>query len=558
MNAPRPENENERLEALRSYFVLDTDPEIGYDDLTALASSICGKPISAISFLDETRQWFKSVVGADVRELPREVSFCSHTVSSGEDVFVVPDAAQDPRFATSELVVGPIGVRFYAGVPLRTPEGLSIGALCVADRAPGVLTEEQRAALGALARQATTQLELRRTNRSLRNQTAELSDARDRALAAAKAKETFLANMSHEIRTPMNGVLGLASLLRETPLDGRQRRFVDTIDKSARALLGVLDEVFDLAKMEHGPVALQTETVHPADFLSDLAAMYRTEAEAKGLGLRVKTDVRTPLRGDFTRVRQGLTNLLDNALKFTASGEVTLGAEVANATPDTVFVRFTVEDTGIGIQPDQQPGLGEPFRQADSSSTRRFGGAGLGLSLTRRLAELLSGRFGFESVPGEGSTFWIEVPLTPVEGGEVIHLNVPGPGGSIEGSRILVVEDNAINSLVISAMLERNGCEVRIVENGRLAVEALTHDRFDLVLMDIQMPEMDGIEATRRLRLLDDGLARLPVIALTASVLDCDRIACHKAGMNDYLSKPVSEEIVMDTLRRWLCHRWMA
>jgi len=378
-----------------------------------------------------------------------------------------------------------------------------------------------------------------------------LAKARDDAEAANRAKSAFLANTSHEIRTPLNGVVGLARLARRPDIDeARRSQYLDQIADSAETLAAVISDVLDLSKIEAGKLAIEQVAFDLHALLESLGQVYGTLADARGLtfALHVDAGVPTWVWGDPVRVRQVLGNYLNNALKFTAAGTLSL-----HATPLAGDrLRFEVRDTGPGITPAVQAQLFRPFTQADQSTTRRFGGSGLGLSICLELAALMQGRVGVDSEPGHGSCFWAELPLPPTEEREPVS----GFGGldapELAGARVLMVEDNAVNMTIAVAMLEQWGVAVEQASDGALALAAVEQAAraghpFDLVLMDVQMPVMSGYEATRRLRALPAG-RDLPIIALTAAALTSEREQALACGMDGFLTKPIDAQRLHDTL----------
>ncbi|HTA71267.1 MAG TPA: ATP-binding protein [Bryobacteraceae bacterium] len=424
----------------------------------------------------------------------------------------------------------------------------------------------------------------------LERKNEELESALVTAREATQLKSRFLANMSHEIRTPMNGVLGMTDFLLGTSLTAEQQEFAGSIKKSADALLTLINDILDLSRIEAGKLRLDRIPFSLAATVEESSSLFALQARTKGLdfSIAVSGDLPDMLVGDAGRIRQVLTNLIGNAVKFTDSGRIDVEAEMVRPTEDGFLIRFSVRDTGIGIPPEQQSRLFESFTQGDGSSTRKYGGTGLGLSISKQLVELMDGELGVESRPGEGSRFWFTasfgkaavvapaapprrpipvpvpapaVPLSPVA--PKLPIPSPKPGtvppqksnGSPRKLWVLLAEDNEINQRIALRLLEKLGLGADAVDNGRAAVEALAQKNYDMVLMDCMMPEMDGFEATAVIRNRERGKGHIPICALTANAMEGDREKCLAAGMDDYISKPVGLDKLREVVERLVHHK---
>jgi len=663
IEAPLPENEQERLKELLSMNIMDSGPEEQFDDIAKLASNLCDAPISLLAFVDETRQYFKAKVGMEEVQTDRKVAFCSHTILSDE-MLIVEDATQDERFHDNPLVTGNPNAKFYAGMPLKTSNGMNIGTLCLLDTKPRQLTEEQKTALRLLARQVIKELELRKANQeyvktisklestetlllqaenlaclgsweynkstdefictknvakllnfdseveisgfctiadslseedkiilkdkwqgvieesknfehvallpgedqkwlSFRSKAHFFEEMPDKVIGyiqdvtdlhihedklitekakaeeATAAKSEFLAIMSHEIRTPLNAIIGLNYLLlQEHDIKEEYKETMRAIRFSSQNLLSLINDILDFSKIESGKLEIEAINFRLKDLLKNIKQSLQVKASEKDIDLILEIDKDTPeeVSGDPVKLIQILNNLIGNAIKFTDMGNVKLTVDVLYHTDQEWVLEFAVIDSGIGIPDDKMNIIFERFMQASVSTQRSYGGTGLGLAITKRLIELQGGNIEVESEVGKGSTFSFSLTYTAPKAGETTfpqEESIKGKG--MLGSNILVVDDNIMNQKVAEKLLLSWQAKVGLAENGFVALEKLRTQPYDLVLMDLHMPVMDGLEAIREIRTLRMDV---PIIAFTANSSDVEKEIVLGLGGNDYISKP--------------------
>jgi PAS domain S-box-containing protein len=490
-------------------------------------------------------------------------------------VIIDANAAAEVAYGYSDLIGKPTWMLHAAEDPIDSD------MMALSDRAEGLSYEglHQRAdgsvfpvEVHARTAEIEGRLTIVKTIRDIserRHAAERVAQALDHAIEASRLKSEFVATMSHEIRTPMHGVIGMSELLLETRLMPLQHEYALTVKESAQALLAIIDDILDFSKLEANKIELESVAFDPAQLVSSAINLARAAAGDKGITLRSTASPHVPaaVRGDPTRVRQVLINLIGNAVKFTARGEITVSTSIDRDEGTAIVLSFAVRDTGIGVRPEAREHLFEAFVQGDGSTTRRFGGTGLGLSISRRLVELMGGRIWLEEHDGPGATFCFTARFERTS--EVVAPTAPpsstlrhagdhyaskaSPGERYGRARILLAEDNALVRRVAEFQLEELEYAVDIVENGQQAIEAVENGDYELILMDMRMPEMDGLGATRAIRETERTTGRhIIVIALTANVLDGDREICIEAGMDDFLAKPLKLDTLRAALEHWL------
>ena len=554
-----PQRERARLAALSRYDILDTPPEQMFDDLTKLASHICGTHIALVSIVDKQRQWFKSSVGLDATETPRDISFCGHVVAGGE-MMVVPDAHEDERFFDNPLTTDAPHVRFYAGAPLQTPDGHILGTLCVIDDEAMTLTDHQIDMLRALARQVMSQLELRRSVRITQDASLQIEAARLAAEEANRSKTAFLANMSHELRTPLNSVIGFTNILlrnKRENLNAKELDFLSRIGTNGRHLLDLINDVLDISKIEAGAMEMELEPVSLAALLSDVVAHTGGTADTQA-HITFSCEDSPTIIADRRRLMQVLINLVGNGIKFSVGNNVHLSVSVSHGRP----VRIDVTDAGIGIPPEKLAKVFAPFEQADASTSRVYGGTGLGLAISRALCRSMGFDLEVASEEESGSTFSIrlvdDAPPICLKQLPTSHEVLSSAAGFEEQRALkpadrakrtlLVIDDDPEARLLMQQEVQDLGFRVIAVGNGTEGVSVARAIKPDAITIDLMMAEVDGFEVIRQIR-ADPELCAIPLIV-------CSTVGgeyrAQLASDIQVINKPVSRESLEKVLEQVL------
>ena len=530
-----PDNEVSRLRALQATGLLDTDREAVFENLTQLIAMSFDVPIVAISLIDKNRQWFKSIQGLDACETHRDISFCGHVVFH-DSALIVEDARLDERFDDNPLVAGEPNIVFYAGVPIAfkyEKQTYAIGSLCLIDQQARTLTDRQLVVLKQFAKQVEETINTRLETIITTNESA--------------IKSQFLANMTHELRTPVSAVISMLEVIKLNADDDILMKQVSIAEKSAHIGLSVIEDILTFSRIDAGEINVLQEEFRLAECFLDLMNMFENanKTSQKQFLFAHDWDASLIVKGDEAKLKQVLFNILSNADKFTFTGEIQVLAHIEIIESNLVKLHCTISDTGIGMTEQQRRNLFQPFQQFETQADRRFGGSGLGLSISQALISAMGGNITVSSHEGKGSTFSFDVMLETVStDGHVTKQADNNEFDSLSQLNVLVVEDDMTNTIIAEHLLSHLNISYESVSNGIEGLAALQKTQFDLILLDCQMPEMDGYEMSRQIRLGHSGCnpPTIPIIALTANSLQADREECVAAGMNDFLSKPINIE----------------
>ena len=532
-----PEDEEERTRELTKFKILNTPPEEAFDHIAQIAAFVADVPIGLVTFADLDRFWFKASNMDIGSQIARDESVCKIVIKSKKEI-VINDCLLHPLTFDHPYVISGPKIRFYASFPILSTNNVVLGTISLQHLIPKSLDDAQSETLKKLTKQVLHLLELR--------------VAKEKAQQVSELKTRFLAHMSHEIRTPLTCINGMTGLLQQTSMNREQKEYVDAIYITGIGLLALINDIIDISKMEMGKLVLESVPFNLNETIDSVKKTLTYEVQRRGLDIYTKIDKQYFLIGDPLRLRQIFMNLVNNAIKFTPLGFITISNQVIREDKTSLYMRFNVSDTGIGIKDEAIAKLFKDFQQAEGSYTEQtFGGSGLGLSICRNIIDQMEGKIGvYRNEEEVGSTFYFEVPLLKAEPEQIKQIVGYDSSEDNHEMHVLIAEDNKMLRTILHKQLGKANVLHTLVDDGLQACNAFESDpdKYTVIMLDNQMPVMDGYDAARRIR---QSCKSVPIIAFTADAFERNKELCVECGMNDFISKPYNESELLRTLQKW-------